>query len=162
MFSTVARKMAPRLPLAGSRTFCSTSSLQSSPSTTPFDPQYDPLGPKTSTGLVGLPVHPHPLPALMKQNEELSVALSKLPNCPYRTNVEAVIAYRSGIAAKALEMVEKKERTMDQVVAWAENEIGGTRKHLQIEEMIEEAQDEMEVAAVYLEERLWEREEDDL
>ena len=47
-------------------------------------------------------------------------------------------------------------------MAWAENEIGGKGGHLQIEEMIEEAGEEMEVARMYREERLWEREEDDL
>ncbi|GMI56037.1 hypothetical protein ScalyP_jg11896 [Parmales sp. scaly parma] len=121
----------------------------------PFSPGYTPLGPKTSTGLVGLLVDPTPIPSLIKANQNLSRHLEALPACAYKSNVSQVVKYRLGVCADALDHHENKGKSMDECIAFVENTIGGTRRHLQVEEMIVEANDEVEVAEMYLREKMW-------
>ncbi|GMI38781.1 hypothetical protein TeGR_g11264 [Tetraparma gracilis] len=102
---------------------------------------------KTSTGLVGLAVHPDPIPALIAANERLLVEVQPIPaNAAYRENIEAIANFRINTC---------KEAPGDSYDARCEH-IETVVNCGQIEELIIQAEDELEVIEVYIEEKMWE------
>ncbi|GMI28595.1 hypothetical protein TrRE_jg8928 [Triparma retinervis] len=97
---------------------------------------------KTTTGLVGLPVHPDPIPALIAANKAVLSALSDIPaDAGYRVNATKVANFRIAAAESSNGDISAVEKAV---------ECG------QIEELIVQAEDEMEVVEMYVRERLWE------
>jgi NADH dehydrogenase (ubiquinone) 1 alpha subcomplex subunit 5 len=97
---------------------------------------------KTTTGLVGLPVHPDPIPALISANKAVLTRLTEIPaDAGYRINAEKVANFRIAKAEESAGDIDAVEKA----VACG-----------QIEELIVQAEDEMEVVEMYIRERLWE------
>mmetsp|Transcript_8998 Transcript_8998/g.16321 ORF Transcript_8998/g.16321 Transcript_8998/m.16321 type:complete len:140 (-) Transcript_8998:67-486(-) len=96
---------------------------------------------KTSTGLVGLPVHPDPVPSLKSLNESILQSLDRLPPCGYKSNALQIANFR-------LKTIAESEGSVDHIEA--EIDCG------QIEELIIQAQDELKVVDMYYENKLWE------
>lgn len=99
---------------------------------------------KTSTGIVGLPVDPDAVSNIVVHYQALldRMAASDLPETSqYRVDMEKIANYRIKIA---------KENPDDPDLVEELCQCG------QVEELIEQAKDEMEVLDMYLKERLWE------
>ena len=98
---------------------------------------------KTSTGLVGLRVHPNPLPALVAVNRQcIALASSLLPSDSfYRLTVEKVANYR-------IKVVEDAKGDID--IVEGEIDCG------QVEELIIQGEDELECIKGYAKAKLWE------
>ncbi|CAA7266474.1 unnamed protein product [Cyclocybe aegerita] len=97
---------------------------------------------KTTTGIHGLPVHPNPLPELLKTYESTLSALSSIPQTSvYRQGVEALVRHKINI------------------VKGANGDIAAAEKQLnegQIEESLDIAADELSLAAKIVEWKAWE------
>jgi NADH dehydrogenase (ubiquinone) 1 alpha subcomplex subunit 5 len=92
---------------------------------------------KRTTGITGLPVHPDPLPELTETYESTLTVLSSVP---------LASVYRQG--------VEALTRRKLQIVQGANGDIAAVEKQLaegQIEESLDIAQDELELAAKMVE-----------
>uniref|UniRef100_A0A7S1BDH5 Uncharacterized protein n=1 Tax=Corethron hystrix TaxID=216773 RepID=A0A7S1BDH5_9STRA len=97
---------------------------------------------KTSTGLVGLPVDPNGVSNLEEANRAILEKIRAVPEtAQYRTNVEQVSRYRLSVIEEHRDDAKKIEEEID---------CG------QIEEMIEQAKDELSLIDVYVKERVWE------
>eukprot|EP00518_Triparma_eleuthera_P002956 CAMPEP_0182453624 /NCGR_PEP_ID=MMETSP1319-20130603/611_1 /TAXON_ID=172717 /ORGANISM="Bolidomonas pacifica, Strain RCC208" /LENGTH=152 /DNA_ID=CAMNT_0024651571 /DNA_START=206 /DNA_END=661 /DNA_ORIENTATION=- len=97
---------------------------------------------KTSTGLVGLPVHPDPVPALKAANLKILEAVAPIPDSAgYKESITGITNFR-------LRVIEESEGDIDYI----ESEIDCG----QIEELIVQAEDELDVVDMFLETRLWE------
>ncbi|KAJ8609459.1 hypothetical protein CTAYLR_005430 [Chrysophaeum taylorii] len=100
-----------------------------------------PVVTKTSTGIVGLPVDPHARTNLIALSEKILVELKGIPeDAFYRQSVESIVNYR----LKTLQSIEDEEAI--------EEEIGMG----QLEELIEQAEDELSCIADYKEAKMWE------
>jgi NADH dehydrogenase (ubiquinone) 1 alpha subcomplex subunit 5 len=98
---------------------------------------------KTSTGILGIAVHPDPLPALSKTYKETLQILKTLPDsAAYRKSTESIVASRLKIVEDALSggagdaAVEKVEQALgegqiEQILMVAEDE------HLLAQQMVE-------------------------
>ncbi|KAG7397506.1 ndufa5, NADH-ubiquinone oxidoreductase subunit [Phytophthora boehmeriae] len=95
---------------------------------------------KTSTGLVGLPVNPNARQDLIKLYRRTLQEILPPEAKNYRNAVEQITNYR-------LNVVETNED---------EDTIERTINCGQLEELIEQAEDELSVIPVYLEHKLWE------
>ncbi|TMW69345.1 hypothetical protein Poli38472_001501 [Pythium oligandrum] len=96
---------------------------------------------KTSTGIVGLPVNPNARNDLIAIYQKTLKEVQVLPDgIAYRSAVEKITNYR-------LKVVLDNE---DEDVIEKEINCG------QLEELIEQAEDELSVIPVYLENKLWE------
>ncbi|KAF8168061.1 Ndufa5, NADH-ubiquinone oxidoreductase subunit [Crassisporium funariophilum] len=97
---------------------------------------------KRTTGVFGLPVHPNPLPELIKTYESTLSTLSPIPQSSvYRQGVEALV------------------RSKLNIVQNASGDIGAVEKQLnegQIEEALDIAADELSLAAKMVEWKAWE------
>ncbi|KAJ3511295.1 hypothetical protein NLJ89_g4180 [Agrocybe chaxingu] len=97
---------------------------------------------KTTTGIHGLPVHPNPLPELLKTYESTLSALSSIPQTSvYRQGVEALVRHKINI------------------VKGANGDVAAVEKQLnegQIEESLDIAADELSLAAKIVEWKAWE------
>ncbi|CAJ1930841.1 unnamed protein product [Cylindrotheca closterium] len=99
---------------------------------------------KTSTGIVGLPYDPNGVSNIVVQYQALldRMAASDLPEtAQYRVDVEKIARYRIKVA---MENPEDPDMVEDLCQCG------------QVEELVEQAKDEMEVLDMYLKERLWE------
>jgi len=99
---------------------------------------------KTSTGIVGLPADPDAVSKIVTSYQALldRMAISDLPeNAQYRVDVENISNYRIRIATEHADDPEMVEELC---------QCG------QVEELVEQAELEMGVLEMYLEERLWE------
>mmetsp|Transcript_15626 Transcript_15626/g.32161 ORF Transcript_15626/g.32161 Transcript_15626/m.32161 type:complete len:140 (-) Transcript_15626:146-565(-) len=97
---------------------------------------------KTTTGLVGLPVHPDPIPALISANQAVLERLKEIPHdAGYRINAEKVANFRISKAQDSNGDIESVEKA----IACG-----------QIEELIRQAEDEMEVVEMFINDKLWE------
>uniref|UniRef100_K3WST9 NADH dehydrogenase [ubiquinone] 1 alpha subcomplex subunit 5 n=1 Tax=Globisporangium ultimum (strain ATCC 200006 / CBS 805.95 / DAOM BR144) TaxID=431595 RepID=K3WST9_GLOUD len=96
---------------------------------------------KTTTGIVGLPVNPNARQDLIKIYQKTLQEIKVLPeNTVYRDSVERITNYRLKVTLENEdEHVIEKEINMGQ-----------------LEELIEQAEDELSVIPVYLENKLWE------
>eukprot|EP00158_Paraphelidium_tribonemae_P005214 Partr_v1_DN27228_c3_g1_i5_m39128 putative NADH dehydrogenase (Ubiquinone) 1 alpha subcomplex len=96
---------------------------------------------KRTTGLAGIPVHPRPRDDLISI---YTATLAELQKCPtdavYRTQTEALTTHRLNVV-KSTESITDIERAID----------AG-----QIEEVLIEAQDELDLAAKMVEWKPWE------
>ncbi|GAB9465550.1 hypothetical protein Gpo141_00002956 [Globisporangium polare] len=96
---------------------------------------------KTTTGIVGIPVNANARQDLIKIYQKTLQEVKVLPeDAVYRTSVERITNYR-------LKVVLGNE---DEHVIEKEINMG------QLEELIEQAEDELSVIPVYLENKLWE------
>lgn len=95
---------------------------------------------KTSTGLVGLAVDPNGRANLMKVVEEVLEKIKGIPDCAYRDAVEKIF----GRFLKTCQENEDEE-TIEDIL-----EMG------QLEEMIEQAHEELELIDIYKENKVWE------
>ncbi|KAI8058387.1 ETC complex I subunit conserved region-domain-containing protein, partial [Syncephalis plumigaleata] len=94
-----------------------------------------------TTSLTGVPVHPNPRPHLIKVYQETLEALKPIPNSAvYRQAAEALTKQRLSVVEQ-LENVEEIERTLD----------AG-----QIEEVIIQAEDELQLVSKMIEWKAWE------
>mmetsp|Transcript_48001 Transcript_48001/g.138227 ORF Transcript_48001/g.138227 Transcript_48001/m.138227 type:complete len:162 (-) Transcript_48001:89-574(-) len=103
---------------------------------------------KTSTGIVGLPADPDAVQNIIVHYQALldRMAASDLPETSqYRVDVETIANYRIKVA---------KENPDDPDLVEDLCQCG------QVEELVEQAKDEMEVLEMYLKERVWEQIED--
>mmetsp|Transcript_21499 Transcript_21499/g.32097 ORF Transcript_21499/g.32097 Transcript_21499/m.32097 type:complete len:161 (-) Transcript_21499:79-561(-) len=99
---------------------------------------------KTSTGLVGLDVDQNAVANIIKHNQALldKMAASDMPEtATYRQNVSAIANYRIDVCNQFPDDPEKVEEMCN---------MG------QVEELVEQAKDEMVVLDMYLEKRYWE------
>mmetsp|Transcript_19756 Transcript_19756/g.29143 ORF Transcript_19756/g.29143 Transcript_19756/m.29143 type:complete len:184 (-) Transcript_19756:381-932(-) len=99
---------------------------------------------KTSTGIVGIPVDYDAVPKMIVKYQALldKMAASDMPeDAQYRINVEKIARYRIKAAQENLDDPEMVEELCN---------CG------QVEELVIQADNEMEVLDMYLEKRLWE------
>lgn len=97
---------------------------------------------KTSTGLVGLPVHPSPFLALVKTYDLILSTLAKIPpGAVYRRSVEAVVRNRREVVAPYAEMKEHAQG-VEEAVRTVEERLGAGL----IEEVVVQAEDEHALA----------------
>ncbi|KAG7350934.1 ETC complex I subunit [Nitzschia inconspicua] len=99
---------------------------------------------KTSTGIVGLPVDPEACSKIVTKYQALldRMAASDLPEtAQYRVDVEKIARYRIKIATEHADDPDLVEELC---------QCG------QVEELVQQADDEMMVLDMYLKERLWE------
>lgn len=100
---------------------------------------------KTSTGIVGLPADPDAVSKIISSYQALldRMAASDLPeNAQYRVDVESISNYRIKVATENPDDPEMVEELC---------QCG------QVEELVNQAELEMEVLEMYLKERLWEQ-----
>ncbi|KAI9591293.1 ETC complex I subunit conserved region-domain-containing protein [Syncephalis fuscata] len=96
---------------------------------------------KQSTSIHGLPVHPNPRPHLIEVYQKTLEALKPIPSSAvYRQATEALTKQRLNVIER-VESVEEIERTLD----------AG-----QIEEVIEQAEDELNLIPKMIEWKAWE------
>ncbi|KAG1825989.1 NADH2 dehydrogenase [Suillus subaureus] len=97
---------------------------------------------KKTTGIVGLAVHPNPLPELSNTyNSTLSVLASIPPTSVYRQGVEALTKHKLNIVQGANGDIASVEKQLDEG---------------QIEESLDIANDELKLAENMLEWKAWE------
>ncbi|PVG03081.1 putative NADH-ubiquinone oxidoreductase [Serendipita vermifera] len=97
---------------------------------------------KQTTGIVGLAVHPDPLPALKNTYTATLSALQSLPaSSSYRQATEAITKSRLKIVESSGNDIQKVEQSID----------GG-----QIEEVLDAAQDELNLVAKMKDLKPWE------
>lgn len=99
---------------------------------------------KTSTGLVGLLADPDGKANLIAASEKVLLAVQKIPDCQYRTNVEKWFTFIKK-SAEATDDIKTIEKTI---------ELG------QIEEVIVMAKDELELVDYYYDNKIWEKVEE--
>eukprot|EP00980_Cylindrotheca_fusiformis_P007654 scaffold1605_cov141-Cylindrotheca_fusiformis.AAC.17 len=100
---------------------------------------------KTSTGIVGLPVDPNAVSNIIVKYQALldRMAASDMPEtAQYRVDVEKIARYRIKVA---MENPDDPDMVEDLCQCG------------QVEELVEQAKDEMLVLDMYLKERLWEQ-----
>lgn len=96
---------------------------------------------KTTTGITGLAVHPDPLPHLLKTYTATSTILSKMPaGAVYRQSVESIIKERREIV----------ERLQGQNAESDIEAVEGAIDSGLIEEVISQAEDELQLAGKML------------
>ncbi|TYZ63125.1 hypothetical protein PybrP1_008208 [[Pythium] brassicae (nom. inval.)] len=96
---------------------------------------------KTSTGIVGLPVNPNARQDLIKLYQKTLQEVKVLPeDAVYRDSVERITNYRLKVV-----LDNDDESAIEKEIAMG-----------QLEELIEQAEDELSVIPVYLENKLWE------
>ncbi|EQC32079.1 hypothetical protein SDRG_10276 [Saprolegnia diclina VS20] len=96
---------------------------------------------KTTTGLVGLKVNPNWRSDLIHlYGETLKATATHLPECHYRTSVEQITNFRLKVVTDNTD----------------ENIVEKTVNCGQVEELIEQAEDELFLIPKYAEWRLWE------
>ncbi|KAI0033157.1 NADH2 dehydrogenase [Vararia minispora EC-137] len=97
---------------------------------------------KLSTGIVGLKVHPNPLPELTKVYEDTLTLLAKLPDYSvYRQGTEALTRHKLSVVQKANGDIAEVEKGLDEG---------------QIEESLMIANDEFELVDKMAEWKAWE------
>ncbi|KAI0348048.1 Ndufa5, NADH-ubiquinone oxidoreductase subunit [Trametopsis cervina] len=97
---------------------------------------------KATTGITGLPVHPNPLPELVKTYQSTLTTLSAFPSTSvYRQAVEALTQRKLNIVEGANGDISAAEKELDEG---------------HIEESIDIAQDELKLAAQMFEWKAWE------
>ncbi|KAG6893971.1 hypothetical protein C0993_012613 [Termitomyces sp. T159_Od127] len=97
---------------------------------------------KRTTGLTGLAVHPNPLPQLTKTYEETLSVLASIPSSSvYRQGVEALTLRKLNIVKNSNGDVAAVEKQLDEG---------------QIEEALDIASDELNLAAKMVEWKSWE------
>ncbi|KAG5342433.1 NADH dehydrogenase [ubiquinone] 1 alpha subcomplex subunit 5 [Termitomyces sp. T112] len=97
---------------------------------------------KRTTGITGLAVHPNPLPQLTKTYEETLSVLASIPSSSvYRQGVEALTLRKLNIVKGANGDVATVEKQLDEG---------------QIEEALDIASDELNLAAKMVEWKSWE------
>ncbi|GAA6038586.1 hypothetical protein JCM8097_009433 [Rhodosporidiobolus ruineniae] len=102
---------------------------------------------KLSTGITGIPVHPEPLPALLHTYNSTLALLQQIPaSAVYRQSVEAIT--RERLAAVNQLGSDGSEDSIEAV----ENKIG----HGIVEELIQQAQEELKLAGKVIEWKAWE------
>ncbi|KAF5356211.1 hypothetical protein D9756_003794 [Leucocoprinus leucothites] len=97
---------------------------------------------KQSTGITGLAVHPNPLPELVKTYESTLSTLSTIPQTSvYRQGTEALTRHKLNIVQTANGDIRAAEKKLNEG---------------QIEESLEIASDELELAQKMVEWKAWE------
>ncbi|KAF4322586.1 hypothetical protein BBO99_00003789 [Phytophthora kernoviae] len=107
---------------------------------------------KTSTGLVGLPVNPNARQDLIQLYRRTLQEILPPEAKNYRNAVEKITNFRLNV----VETHEDVSEAGDDGTILVEDTIERTINCGQLEELIEQAEDELSVIPVYLEHKLWE------
>lgn len=103
---------------------------------------------RLTTGIHGIPVHPHPLPHLLQTYRSTLSLLSKMPpQAVYRQAAEALTNHRIGIVQSHGGEVEASSEANEAQIEKIEEAIGQGV----IEEVVLQAEDEQRLAAKMLE-----------